>query len=458
MTAPAVRVVSLQASNILRLSAVEFTWQDGQRVLTLGGKNGAGKSSVLNAVAMALGGMALCPDEPLKRGESRGFVELNLGELLVRREFWRDLLVEQPADGPPAYGETKSRLVVRNADGVKQEPAQRLLDRLIGKLTFDPTEFAHEKDAKKQGKILQQIVGLDFATHDEQRSIAYERRAVFNKQYKDNLVVLEAMPKYDDVPDEEISLAALSAELTAADELRKKATEAQKWFDNQTTGLEQLYRETQTHEKNIEDVDQQIAELQAKRTRLVTKRDERIAVIATTAKSVDAATEALKAANDAIPDTTAIDARIHDVEDTNSKVRANIARRNIMATVVRDQNKANEQDTLIAQLDDERAKKIRETQFPIAGLGISHTGEVTFNGIALKQASDGEKIRVSVAIGFALNPGLKLLCVKNGSLLDDDSYRLIAEAAEAAGGQVLMEIVTKDAGDVSVFIEDGHTA
>jgi energy-coupling factor transporter ATP-binding protein EcfA2 len=231
MSTPAVRIVSLQASNVLRLSAVDFTWKDGQRVLTLGGKNGAGKSSVINALAVALGGMQLCPDEPLKRGETRGFVELNLGELVVRREFWRDLLTEQPADGPPAYGETKSRLIVKNTDGVKQEPAQRLLDKLIGKFSFDPTAFAMD-DETKQADTLRKIVGLDFKDHDEQRQIAYERRAVYNKEYKQQLVLLDNMPKYDGVPDEELSLSELSAQLTAADVLRQKAVEASRWFDN----------------------------------------------------------------------------------------------------------------------------------------------------------------------------------------------------------------------------------
>jgi energy-coupling factor transporter ATP-binding protein EcfA2 len=456
MTTPAVRVVSLQASNVLRLSAVEFTWKDGQRVLTLGGKNGAGKSSVINALAVALGGMQLCPDEPLKRGETRGFVELNLGELVVRREFWRDLLTEQPADGPPAYGETKSRLIVKNTDGVKQEPAQRLLDKLIGKFSFDPTAFAMD-DETKQADTLRKIVGLDFKDHDEQRQIAYERRAVYNKEYKQQLVLLDNMPKYDGVPDEELSLSELSAQLTAADVLRQKAVEAQKWFDNQSRGLQQLHDETARHNARIGEVEQEIKALQLKLAALVRGRDEHERIIDATAKSVDQATEALKAANDAVPDTTQINARIHDVEDTNSKIRANVARKNVMGTVVRNQKASEEQDALIAQLDEARAKTIRDTKFPIDGLGISPTGAVTFNGIALKQASTAEQIRVSVAIGFALNPSLKLLCVRNGNALDDDSFTLVAEQAEAAGGQVLMEVVTKNADDVSVFIEDGHS-
>lgn len=454
---PSVRVVSLQVSNILKLSAVEFNWVDGQRVLTLGGKNGAGKSSVINAVAMALGGMALCPDEPLKRGESRGFVELNLGGIVVRREFWRDLLTEQPADGPPAYGETKSRLVVKNPDGVKQEPAQRLLDKLVGKLAFDPTAFALE-DSDKQAEILRKIVGLDFKEHDEKRSIAYDRRAVFNKQYREQLVLLEAMPKYDDVPAEEVSLSELSAQLKAADDARMKAAQATRTRADAELVLNRGHDLAARARTAVSDIEAQMQTLQLKLDIAKQAVSDADAVIAQHAKTCDTAVELEKRLNDEIPDTTAINARIHDVEDTNSKIRANVARKNVMDSVVKFQKQHEEQDTLITQLDDERAKKIRDTKFPIDGLCINHTGAVTFNNIALKQASTAEQIRVSVAIGFALNPELKLLCVRNGNALDDDSFKLIADAAETAGGQVLMEIVTKKSDDVSVFIEDGHNA
>jgi DNA repair exonuclease SbcCD ATPase subunit len=425
-------------------------------VLTLGGRNGAGKSSVLNAVAMALGGMSLCPDEPLKRGESRGFVELNLGELLVRREFWRDLLTEQPESGPPAYGDVKSRLIVKNPEGVKQEPAQRLLDKLIGKLTFDPTAFALEEDEKKQTEILRQIVGLDFKAHDEERSIAYDRRTVFNKQYKDQLVLLDAMPKYDGVPDFELFATDLIAELNAADEKRKAVTAAQRIESEVSSASLRASLNVDSLKQKLNALDEQITELQQRRGSTANLHREAAEAAQTAREASERAARDVKVAEDAVPDTSHVQSKMKELEDTNAKVRANKARRDVMNTVVNFQKQSEEQDALIASLDDKKATLLRTTKFPIEGLSISHDGAVTFKGINLKQASTAEQIRISVAIGFALNPALKLLCIKNGNALDDDSFKLIAEAAEAAGGQVLMEIVTKSADDVSVFIEDGH--
>jgi hypothetical protein len=453
MSNPAVRVVSLQVNNILRLSAVEFKWENGTRVLTLGGKNAAGKSSVLNAIAMALGGMTLCPDEPLKRGESRGFVQLDLCDLVVRREFWRDLLAEQPEQGPPAYGETKSRLVVKNAEGVKQEPAQRLLDKLVGKLTFDPLAFASE-DEKPQSEILRRLVGLDFADVNEAHSIAYDKRAVYNREHRDKLVLLDAMTKYDDAPDEEISLSEITSELTKAEALRKKAAACYQAFIAADRHREDCARQ-------LDEDAQRIVEL---RNALDVARDKHAtstAALEHAGKIVDEARQQEQTALAEVPDVKAINDRITQVEDTNSKVRANTARRAVMAQVVQLQKQMDEQNDELTRVTELKAKKIREAKYPVPGLAISHAGVVTFNGIALKQASTAEQIRVSVAIGFALNPALKLLCVKNGNALDDDSFKLLAECAEAAGGQVLMEIVTKNDSErdsVSVFIEDGHNA
>ena len=118
---------------------------------------------------------------------------------------------------------------------------------------------------------------------------------------------------------------------------------------------------------------------------------------------------------------------------------------------------ADAEDQAVREAEKAKEDALAATTFPVEGLGLSGAG-ITFGGLPFKQASTSEQIRVSVAVGFALHPTLKLLIVRNGNALDDDSMRLVAAEAERAGGQVLMEYVTKNAGEVSVLIEDGHVA
>ena len=79
------KIVRLEAENVKRLVAVEIA-PDGSLVV-IGGKNGAGKSSTLDSIAMALGGKDLVPEKPLRDGAEKGHVEVDLGDLIVRRTF-----------------------------------------------------------------------------------------------------------------------------------------------------------------------------------------------------------------------------------------------------------------------------------------------------------------------------------------------------------------------------------
>ena len=97
---------------------------------------------------------------------------------------------------------------------------------------------------------------------------------------------------------------------------------------------------------------------------------------------------------------------------------------------------------------------ISKAAYPVAGLGFDQLGGVTFNGLPFSQASTAEQLRVSVAIGLALNPQLRVLLIRDGSLLDDDSMKMVAKMAAKADAQVWIERVEID-GQVSVVIEDG---
>ena len=81
------KIIKLEASNVMRLNAVEITPKGD--VVILGGKNGAGKSSVLESILLALGGRKSKIKEPLKKGKDKGKVVLELDGtgLIVTRTF-----------------------------------------------------------------------------------------------------------------------------------------------------------------------------------------------------------------------------------------------------------------------------------------------------------------------------------------------------------------------------------
>jgi ABC-type glutathione transport system ATPase component len=145
------------------------------------------------------------------------------------------------------------------------------------------------------------------------------------------------------------------------------------------------------------------------------------------------------------------------VEQINNRVRDNVARQQLADNLAAAKAKAEDLTKKIKQLDAERVELIASAKFPVPGLGFSDDGVPTYQGIPLEQASGAQKIRVGMAVALAMNPKLKIVLVRDASLLDSDNMAIIAEMAEAAGAQVWLERVgTADAG--AVIIEDGEVA
>jgi hypothetical protein len=64
---------------------------------------------------------------------------------------------------------------------------------------------------------------------------------------------------------------------------------------------------------------------------------------------------------------------------------------------------------------------------------------------------------VSVAIGAALNSRVRVILVRDGSLLDEKSMKLLEELAAQYDLQVWLERVSGD-DEVGILIEDGMVA
>jgi DNA repair exonuclease SbcCD ATPase subunit len=78
-------IVNLVAENFQRLKAINITPNANTVLIT--GKNGAGKSSVLDSIVSALCGKDYCPEKPIRTGEKGARVELDLGKYKVTRTF-----------------------------------------------------------------------------------------------------------------------------------------------------------------------------------------------------------------------------------------------------------------------------------------------------------------------------------------------------------------------------------
>jgi hypothetical protein len=83
--------------------------------------------------------------------------------------------------------------------------------------------------------------------------------------------------------------------------------------------------------------------------------------------------------------------------------------------------------------------------------------ELLLNGVPFSQASDAERLRTSISIAIASNPKIRVMRVRDGSLLDEDSMGLLEKVAIDNDFQIWIERVDSS-GKVGFVIEEGFVA
>lgn len=461
------KVIHLQAENFKRIRAIDIT--PGEGVVTVAGRNGAGKSSVLDSIAGALGGAELCPVQPIRRGENSATVEVAIGDLVVRRK----------------WTEKGTTLEVLAPGGAKYPRPQSVLDALIGQLTFDPLQFAREKP-QAQRDTLMAMLGLrdQLAVLDGKRAKVFDERTElgrFLRQLEGQKIGEGMLPA--GVPADRVDVFAEVEKLSAARKaiqenaaVRGGVAIKQREHTERISRLRgfeaALIREQKAAAGRIHEWESNVAECEARlqaaraaleRTRLECQENERQNILAIQeAKDAEQLARedygAAKVQADALvdPDPAPIEAVVRDADRVNSLV----ARRERMAEIeskIKAKGAEIEAKTnRMAEIDAEKLQLMTTAQWPIDGLSFAESG-VLYNGIPFEQASSSEQLRVSLAIGMALNPKLRVLLIRDGSLLDSASLAAIGEMAHDRDYQVWIETVD-ESGEVGIVIEDGRVA
>ena len=400
------RVVRLSANNVMRLSAVEIT-PEGD-VVVVGGRNAQGKSSVLQALWLALGGGAAAKETtlPIRDGQDRASVELDLGDFIVTRTWTKK----------------GTHLILKAANGARFDRPQEMLDALIGQLSFDPLAFTRLK-ARDQRDALLGLVDLDVdldALQVERDTYELER-----------LETGRAVKALGEAPDVDKDLP--SSEESAIDLL------------GQIGDARALERDMEDARTKVERLKGEGADLTTQISRLKDRLAKVDAEAAAQQKRLDDAP--------ALPDIDAMEMRLISVQDTNAAIRANEAAKALAARIKAGEKHYAGLTAKIKECDQRKSDALAAARFPVEGMSFDDTG-VLYRGVPFSQASSAEQIRVSLAMAMATSPRLRVLRIKDGSLLDADAMATIREQVSEGGFQLWIERVG-DADQGAVIIEDG---
>lgn len=435
------KIIALKSENIKNLKVVEIK-PTGEAVI-LEGKNGAGKSAVLDSIFMALTGKKI--DEPIRNGEARAEINVDLGEYKVRKIF-------------TAKGE---RLEVVSNTGAKFTSPQTMLDKILGQLSFDPLAFSAMRE-KEQRQLLAGMVGLDFTELDKQREQAYNARTIKNREIKGG-----DPTQYRPSPNAPLPLESLVGNMEKPEEglprteidLVEEMKKVQE-LEDRARRYEEVVRENERYRLECQEVNRKTEQQKLEKLREIKLAEAELQRLKDELGELEAIIPVEPAVNPLPPAVSETDiaqarTRLFEAEDKNKRIRSAIEYDRKVADLEAARKIVADLETTMMKIDLEKQDRVNKAVFPIAGLGITDE-YVTYQDKPFRQLSTGEQVRISTAIAMALNPTLKVLLVREGSLLDNAGLQAIVELAKSQDYQVWIERVADGPDGCGIYLEEGE--
>jgi hypothetical protein len=427
-------IISLHAENVKRLKAVRI--KPTGALVVIGGKNDQGKTSCLDAIEYAFHGRGSVCEEPIRRGTKKARIICKMQDYTVIRKFTKS--------------GSQIEVIANDTDEPLRSP-QAVLDALAGDFTFDPVAFSRAKPAE-QVEVLRSLIGVDFSHLDGARAKYYEERANQNRRLKESKAKLATMERFEDAPDSPVDVSELMAERKRL-EAENQANEDKRESRQAKEAAGKLLSEDK------DELETMIAECREEITRLEAALKDQEKQLADKKAEIKKHFEIVKAARAEVEalednDLSEIDEQIARSGEVNRQVDANQAIANLEAHIEHTEDSVSTYTGKIEEIDEQKAAAIAEAKLPVDGLTFDEHG-VRYHGTILSECGSASRTKVSLAIGIAQHPDLGVILIRDGSLLDKDSMKVVADMAAENDFQVWIEVVSEDE-QCSVIIEDGE--
>lgn len=404
MTEP-VKINELLIENVKRVKAVQFE-PSADGLTIIGGRNGQGKTSVLDAIAWALGGNNYKPSIPERDG---ALVPPNL-----HIELSNGLIVERKGKN--------STLKVTDPNGNKS--GQQLLNEFVSTLALDLPKFINGSDKDKADSLLKILgIGDVLSQLDTKENQLYAQRTEVGRIADRKKKAADEMPMYPNVPKEPVSATELikqQQEILArngeneqkrqnAARYERMLAEAQIAFDEAKAALQKAEQDCLTARKSAEDLhDESTAELEK---------------------------------------------NLAEIEALNIKIRTNSTKE---AAEVEANNLQQEYDGLTEQIEsvrEERNKLLDSAELPLPGLSVKD-GKLIYNNMPWDGMSGSDQLKVATAIVRKLNPQCGFVLMDKLEQMDLETLQEFGAWLKQEGLQVIAtRVSTGD--ECSIIIEDG---
>ena len=392
-----------------------------KHMVLLQGKNGSGKSSLIDGIISCLGGVdSKTVKDPIKHGEKKATNILEFEEGIITRTF--------------TEGGSNSIKLVFN-DGKEIRGIGKIAE-YIGCSSFDPMVFTRMND-KEQRETILKLSGVDLTEADKAIEEAESMRLQLHR-------AVEAIPTVGNIEAQEVQAFVGKEEVSVvklAEELQIKEEGIAKWEANNLqipqikASNERILDDIKAHEKKIVELKQEHANnlcIVADIDKIIKPEDNR---------------EDLKR-------------QMETAEETNTKIR----KAKELAIQVENKKEAskahNAQDTVVKEARVAKTKLLDSASMPVKGLSVDEV--VKFNGVPFRQINTAQQILVGVKIALS-DPAnkLKFVYIEQGSELDSDSIEELQALVDMcrAGGvkvNILIGQMKDKKQENGFFLEEGQ--
>ena len=417
-----IKITAFEAENVKRIKAVQLR-PDETGLTLIGGRNNQGKTSVLDAIAWALGGNKYRPDAAQRDGS------VNPPHLRLRLS--NGLLVERKG--------VNSTLTVTDPTGRKG--GQQILDEFVEQLALDLPKFMQASDREK-ADILLRVIGVGDRLQALDRDIKgmYNKRTTIGQIATAKRKHADEMTVYEDAPDEPVSVSDL---IRQQQEILARNGENQRKRDR--------LREIVAAKKRVQDeifrLDEQIAQLTDRKSALK-------AEFAQAKADEEIATKTVAALQD--ESTAELEASIRNAEEINRQVRANLDHAHADADAIEYAEEYKQLSDQIDRMRRDRIALLNGAHLPLPELDVQD-GLLLYRGKHWRDMSGSDQLRVATAIVRQLNPDCGFVLLDK---LEQMDMQTLAEFGAWLAQEGLQAIATRvSTGDeCQIIIEDGRVA